>query len=155
MQVSQKLNFGDRHKAVMRHADGEAQYGLLIQQGIEYAGSAEFLLKPLRDAIDTALARHILSKYRDIWVLQHGIRQREIDAFGQGHWLGKIARIFGEHGIALGRIGWRGRWLCSFLRFNRSHHVGNCHQSRLGQCITRHAVNARAHVFVTHNNLRA
>ena len=62
VQIGQKLDFRDRHKAIMPHPDGEAQYGLFVEQCIKDPRRAEFLLQPLGHPVHPALARHIFAK---------------------------------------------------------------------------------------------
>ena len=107
----------------MRHANGKAQDRLFVQQCVEHTHGAEFLLQPLRHAINAALARDIFAKHRDIGILQHDVRQGKIDALGQGRWLGKVTRVMCEQGITFRRIGQGLRRLFGFCGCNRRHNL--------------------------------
>ena len=99
VQIGQKLDFRDRHKAIMPHPDGEAQYGLFVEQCIKHPRRAEFLLQTLGHPVHPALARHIFAKQRDIGVAQHQIGERKVDGLRQRHRLGQIALILGKQRI--------------------------------------------------------
>src|SRR3546814_1859993 len=55
VDIGEELDLRHRQETVVRHADGEAQYGLFVQQGVDDAGRAEALVELGGNVVDAAL----------------------------------------------------------------------------------------------------
>ena len=63
----------------MRHTDGETQNALFIQQRVDHTPRPEPALQLLRNAIDPALAAHILAHQHGLGMGEHEVVQRPVD----------------------------------------------------------------------------
>ncbi len=84
VQVGEVLDLGDRQQAGGARAEGQAEYGLLVQEGVEHPGGAEALQQPARHAVHPALAGHVLPEEHDLGAGAHDVGQRAVDRLRQG-----------------------------------------------------------------------
>src|SRR3546814_3069194 len=68
VDIGEELDLRHRQETVVRHADGEAQYGLFVQQGVDDAGRAEALVELGGNVVDAALRPDILARDDDLRV---------------------------------------------------------------------------------------
>ena len=62
VEVGEVLDLRDGHEAGQCRAEGRAEDGLLVQQGVEHPEAAEPLPQAARHAVDTALERDVLAE---------------------------------------------------------------------------------------------
>ena len=134
VQIGEELNLRHRREPVLRHADGEAQDRLLVEQRVDHPVGAEAGNQLLRHAIDAALAAHILAHQHDLAMVEHQIGQRPVDQPAHDlrlfHRLDVGAEGFGPH-LGGGSVG---RPAITFRRNEACHHLacrlqlGPCHR---------------------------
>nr|BFE81092.1 hypothetical protein GCM10020093_036930 [Planobispora longispora] len=84
MQIGEILDLGDRHQPGQAGAEGQAEYGLLVQEGVEHPARAEALLQAPGDAVDAALAGDVLAEDQHVGVGGQGVGQGPVDRLGEG-----------------------------------------------------------------------
>jgi hypothetical protein len=83
MDVSQKLNFRNRQKAVVGKSDRGSQNSLFIEQRIEHTTRPKLFVKPIRHVIDAAFLSHVFTEYNRAGVAGESFCKPHIDQFRQ------------------------------------------------------------------------
>ena len=137
VQIGQKLNLGQRDKTVLRHADGQAENRLLVEQRVDHSVRPEARLQLLRHPINPALAPDILAHHHDFRVRQHQVGQRPVEQAAHRLRLVQLAQIAAKRRRArLGRGAVGGR-TGARRRDQAGHHISRGFQpwpsDRLGR----------------------
>src|SRR3546814_18926762 len=63
VDIGEELDLRPRQETVVRNADGEAQYGLFVQQGVDDAGRSAALVDLGGNVVNAALRPELLARY--------------------------------------------------------------------------------------------
>ena len=84
VQVGEVLDLGDRQQPGHPGAEGEAEDGLFVEEGVEHPGRADLLHQPAGDAVDAALAGDVLAEDQRFAGIGEDVEQGAVDRLGEG-----------------------------------------------------------------------
>ena len=84
VQVREVLDLGHGQQAGDAGAEREPEDGLLVEEGVDDPGSAEPALQSARDAVDAALAAHVLAEQQEAGLDGGDVGEGPVDRLRQG-----------------------------------------------------------------------
>ncbi len=137
VHVRQVLDLGHRQQAGQAAAQGDAENGLLVEQGVEHPAGPEPPLQALGHAVHATLAPDVLAEHAHAGVGLEQLAERVVDRLGQGQ---------RGNGVVLGRraaLGPLGH-LVRVTRRQRGHHLGRAGQRPAGHRLLGHVADPLA-----------
>lgn len=83
VEVGQVLNLGDGEQSALGRADGQAEDGLFVEEGVEDPGEPEALVKVGGDGVDAAFDSHVFAKHEDALVVSHEVVEGGVEELGE------------------------------------------------------------------------